>query len=657
MLQDKDPLLKPFAEIINARLQRAADTELKIAGGKKLHEVMNGYLFYGLHRMPDHWVFREWAPNATYIYFLGNFSGWLPRSDYKLENTGNGNWEIKLPVDKLKHGDLYKLLVCWEGSSGERIPAWARRVYQDQETLTFSAQVWEPEKRYKWKHKYVNRHKHPLVYEAHVGMSSTEEKVSTYDEFRVNVLPRIAAAGYNTIQLMAIQEHPYYGSFGYHVSSFFAASFRQGTPDELRHLVDDAHGYGISVIMDIVHSHSVKNEIEGLGRFDGTLFQYFHDGPRGMHPAWDSRCFNYGRPEVLHFLLSNCKFWLDEYHFDGFRFDGVTSMLYLDHGLGTDFLGYEQYFDGNQDEDAITYLILANKLIHEFRPDAVSVAEEMSGMPGVATPLEEGGIGFDYRLAMGVPDFWIKMIKEVKNEFWHVGDMFFRLSDKRADEKVISYAECHDQALVGDQTIIFRLVGGNMYFDMYLDSDNFAVNGGIALHKMIRLITIGCAGNGYLNFMGNEFGHPEWIDFPRAGNDWSFLYARRQWALVDSPGLRYKALNEFDKDMIALVKKEKVFDHPPLPVVQKIEDQVLIFKRGNLFFIFNFSPGISYSNFGFEMKKGNYKIVLNSDSSAYNGHNRINDQMIYPAMKIDKKYYLGLYLPSLTCLVLKKINV
>lgn len=650
-----DRFLEPFTGAITSRIEKAHSKEKEITKDKAaLHEIMNGYLYYGLHKHEKNWIFREWAPNATIIYMIGEFSNWNPHTDFKLQKIENGNWEISLPLKTLKHGDLYKLLICWNGGCGERIPAWTRRVYQDADTKIFNAQVWYPKIKYQWKNDYKNKHKNPLVYEAHVGMSAIEGKVASYNEFRIHVLPRISKAGYNTIQLMAIQEHPYYGSFGYHVSSFFAPSFQQGTPDELRQLVDEAHGLGISVIMDIVHSHSVRNEVEGISCFDGTLYQYFHEGNRGMHPAWDSRCFDYSKNEVLHFLLSNCKYWLDEFHFDGYRFDGITSMLYNDHGLGTDFLSYDQYYNGNQDEDAITYLMLANKLIHEFRPDAISIAEEMSGMPGIATPLKDGGYGFDYRLAMGVPDFWIKLIKEIKDEHWHVGDMFHRLSDKRKDEKVISYAECHDQALVGDQTIIFRLIGSNMYSDMQISSQNLYANRGIALHKMIRLVTIACAGNGYLNFMGNEFGHPEWIDFPREGNNWSFHYARRQWHLVDDPSLRYQALNEFDKDMIALVKKGKIFDFEPEPIIRNNEDQVLLLKRGKLFFLFNFNPANSFTEYGFETTDGEYKIILNSDASKYNGHNRIDDKMIYKTVSENNTNYLRFYLPSQTCIVFRK---
>lgn len=654
-LVENDIYLEPYNEIITKRIERAKKKELELVGKDKLlHEVMNGYLYYGLHRHEDYWMFREWAPNATHVFIVGAFSGWLPVTNFELKKISNGNWKIKLPTDTLKHGDLYKLAIFWKDGNGERIPAWTRRVYQVPGTIMFNAQVWEPEIKYTWKNKYKNKHKYPLVYEAHVGMSSPEGKVSTYDEFRIHVLPHIAKAGYNTIQLMAIQEHPYYASFGYHVSSFFAVSFRQGTPDELKHLVDDAHGYGISVIMDLVHSHSVKNDVEGLSRFDGTLYQYFHDGTRGLHPAWDSRCFNYSKNEVLHFLLSNCKYWLDEFHFDGYRFDGVTSMLYNDHGLGTDFLAYDQYFDGTQDEDAITYLILANKLIHEFYPNAISVAEEMSGMPGLAAPLEDGGYGFDYRLAMGVPDFWIRQIKETMDEFWHVGDMFYRLTDKRNDEKVISYVESHDQALVGDQTMIFRLIGKYMYSEMHKTSQNILVDRGIALHKMIRLLTAACAGNGYLNFMGNEFGHPEWIDFPREGNNWSYDYARRQWPLIDNYSLRFHCLNDFDKDMISIIKYGNIYNFTPKPLIRNNEDQVLLFKRGKLYFVFNFSPTKSYVDYGFILPKGNYHIVLNSDSTKYNGFNRIEDTMNYATITTNKSTILRFYIPNQSCFVFEK---
>ena len=658
---ESDSWLVPFADAISGRHEYFLSIEKKITGeNQSLSNFATGYLFFGLHRQTDGWVFREWAPNATAIYLIGDFNSWQRHPDYLLKKLQNGIWEIKLPEYAMAHSQHYKLLVEWEGGSGERIPAWARRVVQDEHTKIFSAQVWNPVQPYVFKNKNFRPTRNPLmIYECHIGMSSNEEKVSTYNEFRETVLPRIARAGYNCIQIMAIQEHPYYGSFGYHVSSFFAASSRFGTPEELKQLIDEAHGLGISVIMDIVHSHAVKNEIEGLGRFDGTPYQYFHGGSRREHPAWDSLCFDYAKPSVLHFLLSNCKFWLDEYQFDGYRFDGVTSMLYRSHGLGEDFTGYESYYNLNQDGDAICYLTLANKLIHEVNPNAITIAEEMSGMPGLAARVEDGGMGFDYRMAMGIPDFWIKYIKEVKDEDWKVGHIFWELTNRRADEKTISYAESHDQALVGDKTIIFRLIDAEMYWHMQRGDNTLLVDRGVALHKMIRLVTSTLINGGYLNFMGNEFGHPEWIDFPREGNGWSHKYARRQWELMDNDKFLYHGLGLFDRDMIQLINSTREFNLLPIqPIWSKEDDKVLAYQRGNLLFVYNFNGEKSFVDYGILADKGCYKIILNSDNAKYGGFDLVDESVEHftakePAHESGKEW-LKLYIPARTALVLVK---
>lgn len=650
-----DPWLKPFENVIARRHEKILEKIVSFSKGKKsLADSVNGHLYYGLHKMPDKWVIREWAPNAESVHIIGEFSNWKALENFKFEPIGNGNWECYMPPDALTHKMLYKLLIAWPGGSGERIPAYCRRVVQDENTKIFSAQVWDPGKKYVWKNNSPKKVEYPLIYEAHVGMASNELKIGTYNEFRKNVLPRIKRLGYNTIQLMAIQEHPYYGSFGYQVSNFFAPSSRFGTPEELKELIDEAHRLGIAVVIDIVHSHAVKNEIEALSRFDGTDYQYFHAGAKGDHPIWDSRCFNYGKDEVLHFLLSNCKYWQDEFHFDGFRFDGVTSMLYFHHGLGVDFVDYSMYFNGEQDEDALTYLAMANQVIHENNLSSITIAEDISGLPGLASPFINGGIGFDFRMAMGVTDFWIKTIKEKKDEDWHVGDIYYQLTNKRSEEKTISYAECHDQAMVGDKTIIFRLMDERMYYSMAKNLEDLLVERGMALHKMIRLATIAAAGNGYLNFMGNEFGHPEWIDFPRAGNDWSYFYARRQWELVDNKNLRYSSLNEFDKAMIHIIKKEKTLSFQPYNIVQNIPDQVLVFKRGNLVFAFNFSPINSYTDYGFQIDKGCYSVLLNTDAQVFDGFGRNNDDLQYCTIVVENKPMLKIYLPSRSALVFKR---
>lgn len=658
-----DEWLSPYEQAIQGRHDHALYKMNELAGKGTLSDFADGYLYFGLHRTPRQWVLREWAPNATEIYLIGTFNDWKELPEFAFKRIeGTGNWELKLSSKVLKHLDLYKLSIHWNGGQGERVPAWAQRVVQDEDTKIFSAQVWSPEKAYEWKKVNFRPKRGPLfIYECHIGMAQDAEKVGTYNEFRENVLPRIIADGYNCIQIMAIAEHPYYGSFGYHVSSFFAPSSRFGTPDELKQLVDAAHEAGISVIMDLVHSHAVKNEVEGLGNYAGDPDQFFYPAPRREHSAWDSLCFDYGKNEVIHFLLSNCKYWLSEYHFDGFRFDGVTSMLYYSHGLGECFCGYGDYFNGHQDDNAICYLTLANQLIHEVNPNAITIAEEVSGMPGLAAPFADGGYGFDYRMAMNIPDYWIKTIKERRDEDWHPSSILWELTNRRADEKTISYCESHDQALVGDKTLIFRLIDADMYWHFQKGDENGAVHRGIALHKMIRLVTASTINGGYLNFMGNEFGHPEWIDFPREGNGWSYKYARRQWNLVDNHNLCYHYLGDFDNDMVHLLRKSMadIRRFPVQEIWHDDGDQILAYMRGPLVFVFNFSPNRSYEGYGFRVPEGEYEVVLNTDAKAYGGNGLADDSVKHltnfdPLLARDHKGWLKLYIPARSAVVLKK---
>ena len=648
-----DPWLAPYNDAIQGRHDHVLNKMAELTGGKtSLSDFADGHLYFGLHREGGNWVFREWAPNATDIYLIGDFNEWKESEDYRLKRLGNsGNWEIVLPQSAMKHLDLYKMKVYWKGGCGERIPAWCRRVVQDEQTKIFSAQVWDPEKPYVFKRKRFRPQRDPLlIFECHIGMAQDAEKVGSYDEFRENVLPRVIADGYNCLQIMALQEHPYYGSFGYHVSNFFAPSSRFGTPDELKRLIDEAHRNGIAVIMDLVQSHAVKNEVEGLGNLAGDPCQFFYAGDRREHPAWDSLCFDYGKNEVIHFLLSNCKYWLTEFHLDGFRFDGVTSMLYYSHGLGEAFCNY------------VCYLTLANILIHEINPNAITIAEEVSGMPGLAAPFKAGGYGFDYRMAMNIPDYWIKTIKECRDEDWKPSSIFWELTNRRADERNISYCESHDQALVGDKTIIFRLIDADMYWHFRKGDENEAVHRGIALHKMIRLVTASTINGGYLNFMGNEFGHPEWIDFPREGNGWSYKYARRQWNLVDNHELCYHYLGDFDAAMLAVIKSVPAIEKLPVQEIWHNDgDQILAYKRGDLLFVFNFSPSRSYVGYGFMVPEGKYKVVLNTDAVEYGGNGLADDSVEHltnfdPLLKKDGKGWLQLYLPARSAVVLRHVD-
>lgn len=658
-----DPWLEPFGEKIDERISlynQRLDSIISNYGSLKDFSNLHHHL--GLIETDDEWILREYAPNATTLFLIGDFNNWNEISDYQFSKIDNGFWELRLTLDKLKHKDLYKLKIYWNQGEGERLPAFVERVIQDQETKIYSAQVWKSDKLIKSKPLKMVGHDTPLfIYECHIGMGTNEERVGTFEEFRTKVLPRIKQLGYNVIQIMALQEHPYYGSFGYHVSNYFALSSRFGTPEEFKELVNAAHVMGIRIVMDIVHSHAVKNLNEGLGCIDGVPGLYFYNNERREHPAWDSLCFDYGKEWVQRFLLSNCRYWIEEYGIDGFRFDGVTSMLYHDHGLGKAYTTYSDYFDGGLDSDAQVYLTLANHLIHEINPYAITIAEEMSGLPGLAANIRDGGIGFDFRMAMGIPDFWIKLIKELEDDKWNVGQIFHELTNHRAEERTITYAESHDQALVGDQTIIFRLIDKDMYWHMHKDDANLIVDRGIALHKLIRLITASTVNGGYLNFMGNEFGHPEWIDFPREGNNWSFSHARRQWNLVDDPNLKYHLLNNFDIDMVQLLASEEQIHHAETNVISCNEgDQILAFQRKDIVFVFNLNPTHSFTDYGINVEPGKYRIILNTDNSKYGGFDHIDESMTYysiPVAPLSKQHYLNLYLPPRTAIVLKKQKI
>ncbi len=633
-----DPWLEPQAEVIRERMKRFDGVLADIqAQHSSLKSYANSHQDLGLQFSPEknQWTAREWLPAAHAVSLIGDFNNWQHHAN-PLQRGENGIWELSLPAEALTHGQNFKLHIHGaDDSRRDRLPATLTRAVQDPKTHDFVGQVWNPDTPYQWQHTYVRDSKKALyIYESHTGMAGEEPRVHTYREFADHILPRISEAGYNTVQLMAVQEHPYYGSFGYHVSSFFAACSRFGTPDDLKYLIDTAHGLGLAVLLDIVHSHAVKNIAEGLNNLDGSGGQYFHNGERGEHPQWDSKVFDYSKPEVRRFLLSNVRYWLEEFHFDGFRFDGITSMLYHSHG-DRDFGGYDDYFGNDANEDAILYLKLATKLISEINPDAIVIAEDMSGMPGLCRPNSEGGLGFTHRLAMGIPDHWIKILKEQRDEEWDVGQLWGVLTNRRQGEATIAYAESHDQALVGDKTIAFRLMDKEMYFHMAEADSHPVVDRGIALHKIIRLMTLAFGGDGWLNFMGNEFGHPEWLDFPREGNDWSYHYCRRQWSLVDNQDLKYKYLAQWDRDLLELAQKHKLLKSAPAQLLHlDHQNKIIIAERANLIFIINLSAETSIPGYGVKPhKKKNFHLLLDSDAPRYDGHARQDQDTIFEPQK------------------------
>ena len=656
---DYNPQLKQFSGDIDLRMNLYNRTKYRLLQDKMtLKEFANGHKYFGFHHVDGGWIYREWAPSAHQLYLTGDFNNWL-WLDHPMTRLNGGIWELKLEGDgALWDGCKVKTIVDAFGTRTEHIPLYARRVVQDKTTHAFCCEVVDDRKTFKWTDKRFKGEDTLYIYETHVGMAQEEGKVSSYIEFADKTLPIVKSNGYNTIQLMAIMEHPYYGSFGYQVSSFYSASSWFGKPEDLKYLVNKAHKMGIRVLLDVVHSHAVKNTAEGINMFDGTTFQFFHEGGKGEHPAWGTKCFNYGKDEVIHFLLSNVKFWMEEYHFDGFRFDGVTSMIYHDHGLGTSFDSNDKYFSLNTHVEAITYLQLANELVRQLNPNAITIAEDMSGMPGMCLPIKDGGIGFDYRLAMGLPDMWIRTLKETRDEDWDIGKMWADMCLRRPGEKSVAYVESHDQALVGDKTVMFRLADANMYTDMDKACHNPVIDRAVALHKMIRLFTLAGGGEAYLNFMGNEFGHPEWIDFPREGNGWSFHYCRRQWSLQNNGYLKYGWLGDFDKDMVKVTKEYRIFNQtmPDLLLLKKPE-QTIVFYRNGLIFAFNFSPNNSLTNVLVPIfDEKDYEIALCSDDSKYGGSDNVQ-HITYPYKKFDGQNFIELYIPARTAIVLKEKSI
>ena len=628
---ERDEWLQPVEAQMNLRHERYERKMADIGrSAGSLVDYANGYRYFGWQwdDVLDGWWLREWLPGAHDVYVFGDFNNWQ-RTEIRMHKDAAGVWSAFFPAamyrDRLRHGSLYKIHVHGDNGWLDRIPAYARRVVQDDETKNYTAQFWNPAETFDWRGDAFDASKigSLLIYEAHVGMAQEREGVGTYREFTEKILPIIKKDGYNAVQLMAVAEHPYYGSFGYHVSSFFAPSSRCGTPEELKELIRRAHELGLAVIMDLVHAHYVKNLNEGINSLDGTDHLYSPPGDAGYQQYWDSKLFDYGKEEVQHFLLSNVKYWLDEFHFDGYRFDGVTSMIYRHHGYVT-FDSRDRFFDEGVNGDALTYLTLANRLVHDFLPPAVTIAEDVSGMPGMCIPIADGGIGFDYRLGMAIPDFWIKQLKEVPDEQWDIREMWSVMTDRLPEVKTVAYAESHDQALVGDKTIAFRLMDKEMYFHMDRASENIVIDRGMALHKMIRLMTISTGGQAYLNFMGNEFGHPEWIDFPREGNGWSYAHARRQWSLAKNGFLRYAWLGDFDRAMIRLVKKYKVLaDGYPWNLLMDERNKTMAFSHSDLLFVFNWHPSASIPDYELPVQApGKYVPVLSTDENRFGGQER-----------------------------------
>ena len=668
-LINQDPYLKNFEWAIKRRNEHFKNLLHQIESNEKsLENFSNSYQNMGLHVLSNGDIkYREYAPGARGIALFGEFNNWN-RDQYWAKRDQYGFWELIIPNEdgkpRIKHKTKVKCnVVLSNGQWADRNPIWIEYLYQNTQSLIFDGVFWNPEEKYVWKYpkKHMPRPRSLRIYEAHVGMSSFYPKITTYKDFAENILPRIKKLGYTAVQLMAIMHHANYASFGYHVNNFFAISSLFGTPEELMELIDKAHEMGLFMIMDIVHSHASSNVDDGFNNWDGTDYLYFHGGKMGHHSLWDSRLFNYSSYETLRFLLSNCAYYSEKFRFDGFRFDGITSILYRNHGIRYSFSGdYKEYFSDNFDEDGGVYLMLANKLLHQINPEVITIAEDVSGMPGLCLTVEQGGFGFDYRLNMSVSDKWIQLLKEYKDENWNMGNLIFTLTNRRYNEKHVGYCESHDQSIVGDKTIAMWLFDKEMYWNMSCNSpETIVISRGMSLHKLIRMITFALGGEAYLCFMGNEFGHPEWVDFPRPGNGFGYAHCRRRWDLCDNKNLRYKYLYNWD---VAMNKLDDVFNFISSPFqyvsLKHEDDKIVVFEKGDLLFVFNFHPNKSFENYKIGTKWGTrHKIVLDSDEFRFFGKGRLEygHDHFFPIINEgwnNRPNQFNLYIPSRTCMVL-----
>ena len=593
-------------------------------------------------------VIREYAPNAHFVSVIGDFNHW-DRGRDPLKRISNTEWEITLDRARVMPGSRYKLHIAGHNGGRDRIPStcpYARQSSDGDFAAIFEFNVLSPPTRLQ------KQPEHLKVYELHIGLAASGPRIGTYLEVAHDVIHRVKYAGYTAVQLMAVHEHPYYGSFGYHVSNPYGICSRFGTRQDFKYLVDNCHEVGLLVIIDLVHAHAVKNLSEGLGEFDGQDGYLFKTGQNALHPAWDSLVYDYENQATVSYLLSNARYWIEEYGIDGFRVDGVTSILYNDHGIGHTGFTDNDYLGSNLNQSGLLYLVLLCKLAHELRPDFILIAEDVSGLPGLARPALLGGVGFDYRLQMGLPDFFESVAKDVMDDGISPSRIWHALVSRRFDERHIGYVESHDQAIVGGQSLIFRLLGPKMYTDMHAETQSHDVHLAVAVVNVAKSIVFFLGGEAWMSFIGNEFGHPDWVEFPTPDNDDCFEYAYRKWYLATDSALMYEKMAAFDRDLmhqrkIAVTWDESYMTAPLLDDNRKLS----VFHRDRVVLVCNTTTDVSYEDVWVPVpEQGNYRVILSTEEHRYGGYGRVNENMQYATIAVDGNAYIRLYVPSMSAI-------
>ncbi|KAG8075748.1 hypothetical protein GUJ93_ZPchr0006g43795 [Zizania palustris] len=587
------------------------------------------------------------------------FQGKSPPLAYWVEmRKGRKAWMEKY-IPAISHKDKYRLYFNTPDGALERIPAWATYVLPDVRGKQSYAVHWEPppEEIYKWRFERPKVKGSLRIYECHVGISGSEQKISSFQEFTSNVLPHIKDAGYNAIQLIGIVEHKDYSSVGYKVTNYFAVSSRFGTPEDFKKLVDEAHGLEMVVLLDIVHSYASADELVGLSLFDGSNDCYFHTGKRGHHKYWGTRMFKYDDVDVLHFLFSNLNWWVTEYHIDGFQFHSLSSMLYTHNGFSTFTGAMEEYCNQYVDKDALIYLILANEMLHELHPDIITIAEDATFYPGLCEPTTQGGLGFDYWVNLSIPEMWLWHLENVPGQEWSMNKIMKVLISKNCN--MLSYVENHNQSISGRKSF------AEIILHKEKCSNNSVSDDGIfracSLLKIIKLLTFSTSGGAYLNFIGNEFAHPKRIEFPMSGNDYSFGLANRQWELLEK-GV-HKHIFNFDKDLMSLDGKERLILRGS-PNIHHCDDTSMFisFTRGPFLFVFNFNPDATSGLYSVGVDEaGEYQLILNTDETKYGGRGELKSNQYMKRTSDNRvggcRNSLELALPSRSAHVYKLVRI
>lgn len=589
--------------------------------------------------------FAVWAPNATDVSVIGYFNGWKsgvnklhPRWDQ------SGIWEVFLP--EVGRGEAYKYAI--HSNSGEYMEKADPFAFYCEPPPKTASIIWDPE--YKWtdgewldqRKQVAGKPKPYAVYEVHMG--SWKKKAEDggrslhYGEMAEELTAYVKDMGFTHVEFMPVMEHPFYGSWGYQVTGYFAPTSRFGQPEDFMYMIDRLHAAGIGVILDWVPSH-FPGDAHGLFRFDGTHLYEHADPRKGFHPDWKSYIFNYGRDEVRSFLISNALFWLEKYHIDGLRVDAVASMLYLDYSRKQGEWIPNQY-GGNENIEAINFLKEMNEVAYGTFPDIITIAEESTSWPGVSRPVYLGGLGFGQKWMMGwMHDTLNYFQKDPVHRKYHQNEITFSLMYAFTENFMLPLS--HDEVVHGKGSLIGRMPG-----DEWQKFANLRLMlSYMYTHPGTKLL-----------FMGGEFGQT---------GEWNYNHSL-DWYLLQYPV--HKGVQTLVKDLNAFYKTEPAlykyaFDHRGFQWIDYSdrENSVIVYQRNSdqkedlLVVICNLTPAVRYHYRVGVPFRGQWREVFNSDDRKYAGSGLLNEGLLStsPVKYHGKDFSIVLTLPPLGISILK----